>query len=121
MSFCVLPVELSDGERGVGEGGRAKSYNGENAWSSLNHLILSVSAYETHVVSTPQLSAEMNYSHSCFGLFSAFYFCCSSFIGKVGYKINVLAYQTYNRPTPLLISFVKDIMTLLSQSLQTLI
>ncbi len=40
QSSCVLPAELADRRGGGGEGG-AKSYNGENAWSSINRLILS--------------------------------------------------------------------------------
>jgi hypothetical protein len=33
---CVSPVELTDGRGGKGGGG-AKSYDGEKAWSSINH------------------------------------------------------------------------------------
>ncbi len=33
--------DLLTGERGEGCGGGAKSYHGEKAWSSINHLILS--------------------------------------------------------------------------------
>jgi len=33
----VSPVELTD-ERGGGGGGGAKSYDGEKAWLSINHL-----------------------------------------------------------------------------------
>ncbi len=38
QSSCVSPVELIDARRG----GRAKSDDGEKAWTSLNHSILSV-------------------------------------------------------------------------------
>jgi hypothetical protein len=40
MASCVTPFELSDGR--VGEDGRgAKSYDGEKAFSSKNHSVLS--------------------------------------------------------------------------------
>ncbi len=38
QSFFESPVELTDGRRG---GGGVKSYDGEKAWSSINHSILS--------------------------------------------------------------------------------
>ncbi len=43
QSFCVSPVELTDGRRGVGGGGGlgAKSDVGGKGWSSINHPILS--------------------------------------------------------------------------------
>jgi hypothetical protein len=40
QSSCVSPVELTDGR-----GGGAKSYDGEKAWSSINHPILSDVGY----------------------------------------------------------------------------
>jgi hypothetical protein len=40
QSSCVSPVELTY-VRGGGGGGGAKSYDGEKAWSSINHSILS--------------------------------------------------------------------------------
>jgi hypothetical protein len=43
QSSCVSPVELSDGRggrRGRG-GGRGKSYDREEAWSTINNSILS--------------------------------------------------------------------------------
>ncbi len=40
QSCCELPVNLTN-ERGEGVGGGAKSYDGEKAWSSINHSILS--------------------------------------------------------------------------------
>ncbi len=39
QSSCVSPVELTDGR--VGEKG-AKAYDGEKAWTSINHSLLSV-------------------------------------------------------------------------------
>jgi hypothetical protein len=36
---------LLTGEQGVGGGGGARSYDGENGWSSLNHPILSASRF----------------------------------------------------------------------------
>ncbi len=42
QSSCVPPVELiPTGEVGGGGGRGAKSYDGEKAWSSVNHSILS--------------------------------------------------------------------------------
>jgi hypothetical protein len=41
LSFCVSLVELTDG-RGEEGGGGVKSYDGEEAWSSINHSIFSV-------------------------------------------------------------------------------
>ncbi len=38
---CVSSVELTDGRGGGRDGGRAKSYNVENAWSSIYHSVLS--------------------------------------------------------------------------------
>ncbi len=38
QSSCVSPVELADGRGG---GGGAESYGREEAWSSINHSILS--------------------------------------------------------------------------------
>ncbi len=40
QSSCVSPVEHTSGRGGEGRAG-AKSYEGENAWSSINQLILS--------------------------------------------------------------------------------
>ncbi len=34
---CVSPVQLTDGRGREGGGGTAKSYDGEIAWSSINH------------------------------------------------------------------------------------
>ncbi len=49
--LCVA-VELTDG-RGAGEvGGGAKPYDGENAWSSINHSILSGAVYAGEVLTT---------------------------------------------------------------------
>ncbi len=42
QSSCVSPVEPSDGRGGGGDVGGAKSYDGEKAWSSINHSVLSV-------------------------------------------------------------------------------
>jgi hypothetical protein len=43
QSSCVPTVEFTDGrERGRGEGEGAKSYDGEKAWSSVIHKLLSV-------------------------------------------------------------------------------
>jgi hypothetical protein len=39
--MSVAPVEITDG-RWEGCGGGAKSYDGEKAWSSINHSALSV-------------------------------------------------------------------------------
>jgi hypothetical protein len=41
QSSCVSPVELTDGIGGEEGGGGAKTYDGEKAWSSINHSILS--------------------------------------------------------------------------------
>jgi hypothetical protein len=40
-SSFLSPVELTDGRGWVGGGRGAKSYDGERAWCSINHLILS--------------------------------------------------------------------------------
>jgi hypothetical protein len=37
QSSCVTPIEITDG---MGDGGGAILYDGEKAWSSVNHLIL---------------------------------------------------------------------------------
>ncbi len=37
----MLQVQLADGKREGGGGGGAKSYDGETAWSSVNHSLLS--------------------------------------------------------------------------------
>ncbi len=42
QSPCVSLVELTNG---TGNGGGAQSYDGEKAWSSINHSLLSGSAY----------------------------------------------------------------------------
>ncbi len=39
--FLCAPVELTDGREGVGGAGGAKSYDHEEAWTSINHSILS--------------------------------------------------------------------------------
>jgi hypothetical protein len=39
QSFCLSAVELTDRGRRGEDGGWAKSYDGENAWSSINHSI----------------------------------------------------------------------------------
>jgi hypothetical protein len=39
--LCVAAVELTVGSGGAGVGGGAKSHDGEKAWSSTNHSILS--------------------------------------------------------------------------------
>jgi hypothetical protein len=36
---CVSPVELTVGRGGRGDGGGVKAYDGEKAWSSVNHSI----------------------------------------------------------------------------------
>jgi hypothetical protein len=41
QSSCVSPVELFDGRKDLEGGGGAKSYDGENAWPSINHSTLS--------------------------------------------------------------------------------
>ncbi len=41
-SSWVLLVQLADGRGGRGDGGRAKSYDCEKAWSSIYHSVLSV-------------------------------------------------------------------------------
>jgi hypothetical protein len=42
-SSCVSPLALTGGRGGEvgGDGGGAKSYDGEKAWSSINHSMLS--------------------------------------------------------------------------------
>jgi hypothetical protein len=41
VSLCVVGVTLTNERGGRGVGGGAKSYSGVNAWSSMNHPILS--------------------------------------------------------------------------------
>jgi hypothetical protein len=42
QSSCMTPVELNDGRGGrAGGGEEAKSYDGEKAWSSIYHSVLS--------------------------------------------------------------------------------
>jgi hypothetical protein len=44
QSCCVSLVELTYGKRAGGVGGGAKSYDGENSWSFINHSIHSGSS-----------------------------------------------------------------------------
>jgi hypothetical protein len=44
QSSFASPVDLTDGREGGGDGGGAKSSDGETVWSSLKHSILSVCA-----------------------------------------------------------------------------
>jgi hypothetical protein len=66
QSSCASPVELTDGRRGGGGGwGGAKSYDGEQAWSSVNHSMLfehSVSSVYNHKKLLVSFSKEMSTS-----------------------------------------------------------
>jgi hypothetical protein len=56
LSLPVSPVELTDGREGVG----AKSYDGEKAWSSINHAILSALMYvEVHACRWMPIGRQM--------------------------------------------------------------
>jgi hypothetical protein len=43
-----MVAQLTDGIGGEGEGGGAKSYDGEKAWSSINRSILSALTESVH-------------------------------------------------------------------------